>query len=262
MPSPFPGMDPYLEDPAHWRGVHAALIVGCYESLNATLPEGFVARIEERLYLAIPGERYYPDVSVETIDSRSAGGLATLAPPLIAIDAPIQVAASLQEIRQRFVEVIALDGSERVVTAIEVLSPTNKTPGDGREEYLRKQTRYLKSDTHLLEIDLLRAGRHTVAASESELKAKRPAWSYVVSLHRAGSGLRCDAWTRTVREPLPAVPVPLAPEFPDATLPLQAIFDRLYDAGPFRRSLDYRREPTPPLSEDDALWAESLFRFR
>ena len=251
-------MDPYLEDPAHWRGVHAALIVGCYESLNATLPEGFIARIEERLYLTIPGERYYPDVSVETVGSRPSGGVATRAPSTAVIDAPIQVAASVQEIRQRFVEVIALDGPERVVTAIEILSPTNKTPGDGREEYLRKQTRYLQSDTHLLEIDLLRAGRHTVAASESELKALRPAWSYIVSLHRAGSGLRCDAWTRTVREPLPTVPVPLTPEYPDATLPLQKIFDRLWEVGPFRRSLDYAAEPNPPLSEDDALWINDL----
>ena len=150
MPSPFPGMDPYLEDPAHWRGVHAVLIVGCYEALNATLPEGFVARIAQAC--------------------------------------------------ERFVEIVSLHEPERIVTAIKILSPANKTPGDGRDEYRRKQARCLRSETHLLEIDLLRAGRYTVAASEEDVREQVAHWDYLASLHRSGEGWECDTWPRTLRQ--------------------------------------------------------------
>jgi hypothetical protein len=204
MPSPFPGMDPHLENPAHWRGVHAALIVAIYEALNAALPDGFLARIEEAC--------------------------------------------------QRLVEIVALGAPEQVVTAIEVLSPSNKTPGDGREEYRRKQARYLRSTVHLLEIDLLRAGKHTVAASEDALKRRAGRWDYVISLHRAGEGAESDAWTRTVRDPLPTVPVPLTDGHPDVPLNLQEIVAHVWAAGPFRRAIDYTQSPEPPLRSEDAAW--------
>lgn len=242
-------MDPYLENPAHWRGVHAALIVAIYEALNASLPEGFLARIEERVYLTLSEERVSPDVSVERLPGES-GGVATLAPA--ALDASIRVPAAIEEVRERFVEVVSLGVPERVVAAIEVLSPTNKTPGDGREEYRRKQARYLRSATHLLEIDLLRTGRHTVAASEEALRRRWGRWDYIVSLHRATEGAECDAWPRTVRDPLPSVPVPLSDGVPDASLNLQALIAHVWEAGPFRRAIDYRLPPDPPLRPEDA----------
>jgi hypothetical protein len=246
-------MDPYLENPAHWRGVHAALIVAIYEELNASLPEGFLARIEERVYLTLSEERIYPDVSVERTAPESGGGVATLAPSKV--DVAIRVPIALEETRERFVEVVTLDIPEKVVAAIEVLSPSNKTPGDGYEEYRRKQIRYLRSTTHLLEIDLLRAGKHTVAASEEALKKEVGRWDYVVSLHRAGSGDICETWPRTLRDPLPEVPVPLTEGFPDAPLPLQKILTHVWEAGPFRRAIDYALPPVPPLRAEDATWA-------
>lgn len=258
MPSPFPGMDPYLEDPAHWRGVHAALIVGCYEALNAVLPDGFIARIEERVYLSAVEQSIYPDIAVgRRSDARPTGVVMTAPHPT---DAPLRVRTAVDEVRERFLAIVSLSEPEQVVTAIEVLSPANKIPGDGRDEYRRKQARCLRSGTHLLEIDLLRTGRYTVAASESDVRSQVGHWDYVVSLHRAGDGWECDTWPRTVREPLPVVPVPLTAPNPDVWLDLPAVLTRVYDAGPFRKSIDYAAEPIPPLLPDDARWAGDLLR--
>ncbi len=227
MPSPFPGMDPYLEDPAHWRGVHAALIVACYETLNALLPDGFIARI----------------AVLETVTVGGRG-------------------ASLLEVPQRFIEIVSLSEPKEIITAIEFLSLSNKTPGDGREEYVRKQQRLLRSSTHLLEIDLLRAGRHTVAAAKDDLEAFFGHWDYVVSLHRAGEGAECDAWARTLRQVLPTVPVPLTSGIPDIRLDVQALLDHVWDRGPFRKTLAYRDQPFPPLNDEDTAWADALLKAR
>jgi len=203
-------MDPYLEDPAHLRGVHAALIVACYETLNATLPDGFIARIEEK--------------------------------------------------DQRFIKVVSLTEPELVITAIEFLSLSNKTPGSGREEYVRKQQRLLRSETHFLEIDLLRAGRHTVAAAYEDLRALVGHWDYVVSLHRAGEGGECEARPRTVRQVLPSVPVPLTANLPEVRLDIQTLVDHVWERGPFRKVLNYQNPPIPPLSSEDTAWAVALLR--
>ncbi|WP_309719937.1 DUF4058 family protein [Armatimonas sp.] len=258
MPSPFPGMDPYLEYPAHWRGVHAALIVACYETLNALLPDGFIARIEERLTILTPERSILPDVSVHRVASPP------IAPQTVMVvgDAPARVRASLLEVPQRFIEIVSLSEPEEIITAIEFLSISNKTPGDGREEYVRKQQRLLRSSTHLLEIDLLRAGRHTVAAAKDDLETFFGHWDYVVSLHRAGEGAECDAWARTLRQVLPTVPVPLTSSIPDIRLDVQALLDHVWDRGPFRKTLAYRDQPFPPLKEEDTAWADALLKAR
>lgn len=130
--------------------------------------------------------------SVERLLSRNCQ--AVLEMP-VRLDIPLSVALEVQEVlRQRFIEIVAITAPERVITAIEILSPTNKTPGDGYAEYRRKQAEYIQSTTHLLEIDLLRAGTHTVAASKSEIERLFGHWDYLVCLHRAQSGLHGDAW--------------------------------------------------------------------
>jgi hypothetical protein len=165
--------------------------------------------------------------------------------------------------RERFIEVRTVGGDtadERVVTILEVLSPANKAPGrEGREPYLRKQEQVLGSDTHLLEIDLLRQGAHTVAAPEDAVRELGP-WDYLICLHRGGREAEYEVWPRSVRDRLPRVRIPLTNGLPDLILDLQAAFDRAWDAGPYRRRVDYRAEPDPPLAGDDAAWADVLLR--
>jgi hypothetical protein len=264
MRSPFPGMDPYLERPGWFPGVHQALITYIREALNDLLPPGYVADIGERLYIVQPDRSTYPDVAVLEHPSRpgsaerGAGGTAVLGaaePPWILTYEPV-------EIREVFVEIVPVGDDSRVVTAIEVLSPTNKTSGsEGRVLYLRKQQELLESQTSLVEIDLLRRGEHTVAPKRAEL-LNRGAWDYLVSLHRGGERERFEVWPVMLRDRLPRIRVPLAGRDPDVILDLQTVFDRVYESGAYARRVDYRREPAAPLEDEDAEWAGALLRER
>ncbi len=117
----------------------------------------------------------------------------------------------------------------------------------------------LESEAHLLEIDLLRGGTHTVAAPRATVSSKG-AWNYLVCLHRAGVRNTYEIWRSSLRQRLPVVNIPLTDDRPDATLDLQEALDITYDGGPYPRVLDYRGEPEPPLSEEDNVWADGLLR--
>lgn len=261
MPSPFPGMDPWLEGPEHWHNVHQILITLIAGELNRTLPEGFAASIDENVYLVSPEERLLPDVAVlRTTNFATAPNL-----PLVSLGgrlatAPIEVFEVQEEVREPFIKVVSTHGKRAVVTVIEVLSPINKT-GDGREQYRKKQLEILESDAHLLEIDLLRGGQHTVAVDSMSLAAQLGGfWDYLVCLHRAGTGHRYPCWPFTLSDPLPTVLVPLTIGYEDVSLDLGALFERCYDEGPFRRTVDYAQLPTPRLKPSAAAWAMEWLR--
>lgn len=268
MPSPFPGMDPYLESPVHWRGFHHLFITTMTQALNAGLPPGFAANIDERVYLVRPERALYPDIALlERHDAppptpRTKGGGAATA-VLDATDAPFLLTIFPDEMRESFIEVRTVGGEEeQVVTVIELLSPANKAPGsEGRDPYVRKQEQLLRSDVSLLEIDLLRSGAHTIAVPRGTLQAEFGTWDYLICLHRGGQRWDFEVWRSTVRARLPrCVRVPLTGEHPDVILDLQAAFDHAYDAGPYKRRVDYRKEPDPPLSPEDAAWLDALLR--
>lgn len=217
MPSPFPGMDPYLETGARWRDLHLSLIAALRTQLNQVLPRAFAARMNARC------------LSAE---------------------------------REPFLEIVAVGNPGEVVATIELLSPANKRSRAGHEEYQRKQGQLLDSGIHLLEIDLLRSGSHTVAVPEDALRLESARWDYLACLHRAGAGPHFDVWPFTLRDPLPTLPVPLSDGHDDALLDLQAAFDRVYDEGRLAAYIDYRVEPDPPLALDDDVWADALLRVR
>jgi hypothetical protein len=180
----------------------------------------------------------------------------------VASDPPWVLTVQPMEMREVFIEILTVADESRVVTVIEVLSPSNKTAGsEGRQLYLTKQHEILDSQTHLIEIDLLRRGEHTVAPPRDRLIEKGE-WDYLVSLHRGGQSGRYEVWAIPLRERLRCIRVPLAGADPDVVLDLQAVFDRCYDEGAYARRLDYRGEPATPLSGDDAEWARSLLRER
>ncbi len=260
MPSPFPGMDPYLESPVYWRGFHNALITEIMRALNSVLPPGFAANAEERVYV-LPQERTaVPDVSVRKpsrVQRRpSHAGTAVMAPT----PPDGEVTAYPEEQREPFVEIRATDDWEKVITVIEVLSPANKSlEGAGRDEYLRKQQAVLNSETHLVEVDLLLGGRHTVAAPLQALR-KRGKWDYLVSLHRSTQRYTFHYWFCSLRKPLPIVSIPLTADADDAPLDLQACFTGAYDAGPYSRSMDYRNPPPVPVPGTHSAWLKRLMQ--
>ena len=264
MPSPFPGMDPYLEHPARWPGLHQRLVTYMSQALNAILPPQYAADIGERLYIVQPERNIYPDVVVverPTGTPPAAQGTAGAA-VAVASDPPWVLTLHPVEIREVFIEVLSLVEEERVVTVIEVLSPSNKTArSDGRQLYVQKQQELLASPTHLMELDLLRYGEHTIAPPRESL-LQRGTWDYLVSLHRGGQGHRYEVWAITLRQRLPRIRIPLADADPDVVLDLQTIFDRCYDESAYTRRLNYRREPWPLLQGDDAAWAQALLRER
>ena len=185
MPSPFPGMDPYLEAPEFWRGFHSTMIPALHAQLNRTLPEGFAAFIEERIYIVLPDIYTIPDMVVirqEPATAAKPGGSALLERTA---DASETITYYPDKIREMFIEIRRAGNSRgKVIAAIELLSPLNKLPGSpGQEEYVVKQRDLLESQIHLLEVDLLRSGAHTVAVPKaaalglSRLAASRRAWN-------------------------------------------------------------------------------------
>lgn len=162
MKSPFPGMDPFLE--AHWRDVHASLVVYIRDALQGALPGSLFARVEERVFLESEGDDQplrstHPDVRVVGWRPPEAGESVTTAEGATAVlDEPYVLQTILEPATETFLEIIDASSGNRVVTVIEVLSPTNKLPGPGQEMYLTKQKEMKQGDVNLVEIDLVRQG--------------------------------------------------------------------------------------------------------
>ncbi len=169
MAGPFSGMDPYFEDPVLWPGVHQGLITGLRNELNRLLPPGYVADMGERIYVVQPVRSIYRDFVVfEQSGPRNmpAGSVSAAA----LADPPVVLQVEPMDVREVFVEIVAVGEESRVVTVIELLSPANKGQSrEGRDLYLSKQRELLGSNVHLEEIDLLRSGEHTAAAPRQHL---------------------------------------------------------------------------------------------
>ncbi len=260
MPSPFPGMDPYLEQPGLWPDVHHELISVSREMLNQQLRPRYHVRVEERVYISDesdPGRSVIvPDLRIrgtersDTPHSPHAAGDAR-----VAIAEPVAVTTLIDdEIHEARLEVV--DRSDRsVVAVIEFLSPTNKVPGSrGRASYQQKRQEVMRSPSHLVEIDLLRTGER-IAAREA-----LPQLDYLVHVSRMGERPRGLVWPILLPQRLPVIPIPLKPHDPDAPLDLQAVLNTAYDRAAYDLEIDYRRPPQPPLPPEYQGWANELQR--
>ncbi|MGH8058913.1 MAG: DUF4058 family protein [Candidatus Entotheonellia bacterium] len=248
MPSPFPGMDPYLENPSGWPDVHQRLITYAADSMQPGLRGRYHVRIGVHVYITEPPQSFYPDVAVLRYPAQRESGGAGVA--VTEADVPTVVAEYLETgPRQPFIEIVHLSSGD-VVTILEVLSPSNKV-GVGRQEYVRKQEQILASETHLVEIDLLRAGEHTIAYPKERLPQQ---YHYLACINRARQGWA--VYCIPLQRRLPRIGIPLRHPDPDVVLDLQAIFDRCYESGGYDDFIDYRRTPTPSLTPSDAEWAD------
>ncbi|HIQ05115.1 MAG TPA: DUF4058 family protein [Anaerolineae bacterium] len=255
MPSPFPGMDPYLEHPALWPDVRSRLIVALSDFLGPILRPRYYVAVEERTYvLEVPNDMLLaarPDVSViERQRPASAVEVAQAASSAT----PITVELPLpEEVRETYLE-IREPASGKVVAVIELLSPTNKQPGTGRRLYEEKRLLMAISTTHLVEIDLLRAGEPMTVRGDGR-KAH-----YRILVSRANRRPLADLYAFNVRDPIPVFSLPLQPGDEEPLVDLGALLQLLYDRAGYDLRIDYRQEPAPPLEGDDAAWADALLR--
>ena len=252
----FPGMDPYLEDPQIWPDLHSRLIVYIAEHLQPLLRPRYVTSIETRVFVEGPDRSIIPDVWLKRSQPKS-GGPGTA---ILDADAPVEVEVPELEVHETFLEILDRQAGQRVVTVLEVVSPSNKFAGPGRESYLAKQREVLSSATHLVEIDLLRAGPHVLAVPEWIAQGKGP-YDYLVAVNRAeGPRKKFQLYPRRLRERLPRIRVPLADDDPDVHLDLQAVLDHTYEMGGYQDRLDYDRPGVPPLSPENQDWATERVR--
>ena len=258
MPSPFPGMDPYLE--AHWGDVHTRLVTYSGDQLQPQLPGDLVIRVEE--YLAVETDEdgkprgYYPDVRVT--EHPNNGGRAGVRPAsAVAVAEPVIVALSTEPPTLHSLKIY--DRNNRVITAIELLSPANKVGDAGRKAYRKKQQDLIEGGVSLVEIDLLREGSYVLYPAEVKLPldCRGP---YRISVVRSWQLDRAEVYRVSLRQRLPAIRIPLRPADGDVVLDLQPLIERCYEYGRYDRDLDYRMDPVPPLTGDDAAWAEALLK--
>lgn len=265
MPSPFLGMDPYLEDSVHWRDVHHGLISQMQAELNRHLRPKYHVRVAERVYISDdldPGRKgLIPDLRIGTRPGKEFAAFRPLEPSRTEagqMAEPIEVTLLDDEIHEAYLAVTDRQSGE-VVTVVEILSPTNKVPGSrGRDSYEKKYRAVLDTPTHWLEIDLLREGQRLALQQEVQEH------EYQVFLSRAVMPLR-RSWIWPIRlfQRLPVIRIPLRGEDPDAQLDLQAVLNAAYDRAGYDAVIDYTRDPTPPLKPDAAIWArERIARTR
>ena len=259
MPSPFPGMNPYLEDPAHWQDFHGSYLYRLRVQLAGLVRPRYVVRLGENVYLKeLPDEgpriRTIPDVSVFGPKTPAVGIARLVAAPARAV----LTLPAVEEVRQGRLEVLERD-SMALVTVLELLSPSNKFVGPDRDQYLTKRNRLLLAGVGFVEIDLLRAGPRTVAGL--------PECDYLALVARRPELPTAGVWPVRLADPLPAVPVPLRPgeaeplrrpaqrEAPsEPLLDLQAALHAVYDEVGYGDFI-YRAPPDPPLTAEQAAWA-------
>jgi hypothetical protein len=260
MPSPFPGMDPYLEHPEIFPDFHDRFVTYLSDAIQRELPEPYYAAIGRRVWIELSERFVGPDVNVLAVADPSRRTRATRGGTVVAdrlVAKPLIIHVPHDERKEPLVEIFhGRAGQRRLVTAIELLSPTNKTPGErGRDLYLRKQQEILGGQVHLIEIDLLRGGKHTTAVPADRLEAAAAPFDYHISIRHFDDFEDYFVYLIQLPEALPTIPIPLLPDDPVVPIDLQAVFDRTYDAGPYRREIDYQStSPEPPLSPAQLQW--------
>jgi hypothetical protein len=261
MPSPFPGMDPYLE--ASWGDVHLSLVSGIRDALQSQLPPDLRARSEQQVILETPegdGPHYRPDTFIETRPLRVTRSTPRPASPAV-IAASYDVDVPELPLTHRWVQILDTSNGNRVVTIIEVLSPSNKAPGSVNRAYLAKLADCAAAGVSVVEIDLVRSvGRGRLPVSQLDL-APELRTPYLAAIRRAWTPTTWSLIPIPLRQSLPVIPVPLRENESEAILALQPLIDYAHSAGRYD-DLDYTQSLTPPLPPADADWLNSRLASR
>ena len=252
MPSPFPGMNPWLEQDSLWHDFHQRMLTAMSDAIAREIAPRYYVALEEHVYIHEPPEpvaRFLgrPDLAiVRTSGTSPAASSAVMeAPVYTALPEPIDV------VRESFIEIRDTE-NQYLVTVLELLSPSNKNAGYDRDAYIAKRRQYLLSDVNFIEIDLLRGG------PRMPIEELTPC-DYYVLVKRATDRTRAGIWPIRLRDAIPPIPIPLRSPDPDARLDLQAVLHAVYDHAAYRHRI-YRGMPKPKLLSDDAQWTEGMVK--
>jgi hypothetical protein len=255
MPSPFPGMDPYLEG-QYWPDFHDRLINSLSEVIADQLPPGYDTQIRERVYLVEPEIKRHRIEPGVAIDHREGfvPGISRTAMPAVGegtLVKPVTLPLLLLDpIPETYIEVETYP-DHQVVAVIEILSPSNET-GRGRVEYLDKRDELIRSPAHLMEIDLLLGG------TRLPFGAPLPKGSYFGFVSASDRRPACDVYAWNLRDAFPIVPIPLKSGDPDVAVSLKSAFDIAYSRGRYHRKLDYTQPPAATIPEQDRQWVRDI----
>jgi Protein of unknown function (DUF4058) len=265
MRSPFPGMNPYLEQPAFWSSFHNRLMVAIANAIEPQLSDRYYVDVETRTYQSDDeGGELLIGIPDAVVFSTEAGTTApnNLASDSIEIDSsvalqeppnpePVRVPMPL-EVRERYLEIREV-GSDAVITVMELLSPKNKQAGEGRNAYEQKRRAVLGSSTNLIELDLLRGGR------QMEILGTPKTTPYRILISRSSQRPAAELYRVTLQQPLPNIWIPLKADEPEVTAPLQDAFHQVFREARYGTRIDYRQLPPPPaLSKADQVWIDEL----
>ena len=256
MPSPFPGMDPFIE--AFWSDFHGSFGFASKQVLNPHLPDELATRVETDIYIhelsaeerevGVRRKVAEGDASVNVVEESGAAGRRRAGAAAVAERTAVGYLPGVIEERVR--KVVVRDRfREEIVTVIELLSPTNKVRH--RDAFEQKRRALLDTPAHLVEIDLLRQGRRLPIED-------CPESDFLVTVSVAERRPAVDLWAFSLRDPLPVIPVPLR-DGAVAPFDLRALLDLIYDASEYDRQI-YAYPPDPPLAPADAAWAADVLK--
>jgi hypothetical protein len=255
MESPFPGMDPYLEHPSLWPDVHNRLITALADDVSERVAPRYYVGLERRTYLLKADDLVFvgrPDLAVASAVEGAvlASQPAATSVTVLEVEVPMP-----DEVSENFLEIHEVK-TGKLITVLELLSPANKLHKQGREAYERKRSDVFRSWTHLVEIDLLRAG-DPMPVVGAQVQS-----DYRILVSRGTQRPRAALIAFTLHQPIPAFRLPLLPDDDEPEVTLNRIFQALYRRAHFDLRLDYTQPPVPSLPEADAAWAQELMTTR
>jgi hypothetical protein len=270
MKSPFPGMDPFIEASGLWPDFHGHLVHKIAEKIADALPPRYFVRTAERAYLILVEEEgkvehaFLPDVSISTPRANKQSKKVTRKPSGSAVaevendPEPFILRAFIEEEhRETFLEIYEAVQDQRLVTSVEVLSPSNKKKdSEGRHLYLRKRQSHLLGDVNLIEIDLLRGGERMPMLDQW------PDSPFTLMVAKARKPQLCRVWPAHFHKRLPVIPVPLLKPDAELKLDLQPLIDEIYLRYRYGPSIDYSQQLAPPLISEHKVWLDKLLKGR
>jgi hypothetical protein len=215
-------MDPYLEDEKLWPLFQHQLVNCLYQILLPGLVDRYRARVGQRSYVT---------------------------------EQPLFTSVVREEHQEQFIE-IRQRSDNRLITLVEVISPSNKMTVAGRQAFLDKRKEGRSAGANLVEIDLVLQGQPLLDYSREGL----PDWDYAVTVSRSTQPDRYEIYTATLQKRLPRFRLPLASDDRDTVLDLHAAFTRCYDQGSFSSKIDYKRDPPTAVKDEDKKWLNELLR--
>jgi hypothetical protein len=220
MPSPFPGMDPFLEDAKLWPIFHHHFVASLFQILLPNLIDRYRARVGQRCY---------------------------------ATEMPLFTSVIREEYSEEFIEV-RQRSDNRLVTLVDIVSPTNKLKMEGRAAYLERRRDARMQGASIVEIDLVLQGSPMLDYSRDGL----PDWDYAMTVTRCAQPERYEIYTSTLQKRLPRFKLPLAADDRDTVVDLQAAFLRCYDQSGLASQIDYQKMPAGVTQEEDRRWLHEL----